>query len=158
MKSRVNTHIIETRSKDHIRKVINSTGMALFRDITERDYGIDAIIELFDDGSPTGKIALVQIKGTEKNIVPLKRSNAISCRISSSNACYKIDILAALKEAGYNTTRLRKEKLLSEGVIQSLRENKYIALQNISKICELLDCQPSDLLEYVKEGTVQEKA
>ena len=39
---------------------------------------------------------------------------------------YKIDILAALKEAGYNTNRLRKEKLLSEGVIQSLRENKYI--------------------------------
>lgn len=70
---------------------------------------------------------------------------------------YKMDILTALKEAGYNTTRLRKEKLLSEGVIQSLRENKYIALQNISKICELLDCQPADLLEYVKEETVQEK-
>jgi len=65
---------------------------------------------------------------------------------------YKIDILAALKEAGYNTNRLRKEKLLSEGVIQSLRENKYVALQNISKICELLDCQPGDLMEYVKDS------
>ncbi len=64
---------------------------------------------------------------------------------------YKIDILAALKEAGYNTNKLRKEKLLSEGVIQSLRENKYIALQNISKICELLKCQPGDLLEYIPE-------
>ena len=64
---------------------------------------------------------------------------------------YKIDILAALKEAGYNTNRLRKEKLLSEGVIQSLRENKYIALQNISKICELLNCQPGDLMEYQKD-------
>lgn len=64
---------------------------------------------------------------------------------------YKIDILAALKEAGYNTTRLRKEKLLSEGMIQSLREDKYISLQNLSKICELLDCQPGDLIEYVKE-------
>ena len=69
---------------------------------------------------------------------------------------YKIDILAALKEKGYNTNRLRKEKLLSEGVIQSLRENKYIALQNISKICELLECQPADLLEYQKEAYVQE--
>ena len=64
---------------------------------------------------------------------------------------YKIDILAALKDAGYNTTKLRKEKLLSEGVIQALREGKYIALQNISKICELLDCQPGDLLEYCKD-------
>lgn len=46
---------------------------------------------------------------------------------------YKLDILSALKEAGYNTNRLRKEKLLSEGVIQALRENKYISLQNISR-------------------------
>ena len=65
---------------------------------------------------------------------------------------YKMNILAALKEAGYNTNRLRKEKLLAEGVIQSLREDKYIALQNIDKICALLDCQPADLLEYVKES------
>ena len=64
---------------------------------------------------------------------------------------YKIDILSALKDAGYNTNRLRKERLLSEGVIQSLRESKYVSLQNISKICELLDCQPGDLMEYVKE-------
>lgn len=65
---------------------------------------------------------------------------------------YKIDIIAALKEAGYNTSTLRKDKLLSEGVIQALRESKYISLQNVSKICELLDCQPGDLLEYVKEA------
>ncbi len=65
---------------------------------------------------------------------------------------YKMDILTALKEAGYNTNRLRKEKLLAEGVIQSLREGKYIALQNIDKICCLLDCQPADLLEYVRES------
>ncbi len=66
---------------------------------------------------------------------------------------YKLDILAALKDAGYNTNRLRKEKLLSEGVIQSLRENKYISLQNIANICELLNCQPADLIEYVKGDT-----
>ncbi len=65
---------------------------------------------------------------------------------------YKIDILAALKQAGYNTTRLRREKLLSEGVIQSLRENKYIALQNLDRICGLLHCQPADLLEWVDDG------
>ena len=68
---------------------------------------------------------------------------------------YKMDILATLKVAGYNTTRLRKEKILSEGVIQSLRQNRYIALQNISKICELLDCQPGDLLYYVKGTEIE---
>ena len=29
---------------------------------------------------------------------------------------YKIDVLSALKEKGYNTSVLRKEKLLAEGV------------------------------------------
>lgn len=70
---------------------------------------------------------------------------------------YKKDLLAALKNAGYNTNRLRKEKLLAEGVLQSLREGKYISLQNIDKICCLLDCQPADLLEYVKESAPDDK-
>lgn len=65
---------------------------------------------------------------------------------------YKIDILDALKKAGYNTNRLRKEQLLSEGVIQSIRDNRYISIANISKICEMLDCQPGELLEYRKNS------
>jgi len=66
--------------------------------------------------------------------------------------CYKMDVLPALKENGYNTTRLRREHLLSEGVIQALREQRPISWNNISRICELLDCQPNDFLEYKKES------
>lgn len=65
---------------------------------------------------------------------------------------YKTDILTALKEAGYNTNRIRKEKLLSEGVLQSLREKKYISMENLSRVCALLECQPGDLIEYVQEN------
>ena len=64
---------------------------------------------------------------------------------------YKIDIIAALKSAGYNTNTIRKEKLLSEGTLQSLREGKYISMDAISKICRLLNCQPGDILEYVDD-------
>ena len=64
---------------------------------------------------------------------------------------YKVNILASLKDAGYNTTKLRKEKLLAEGVIQSLRKNAAISFQNLSKICSLLNCQPGDLIEYVPD-------
>ncbi|MCH5204297.1 MAG: helix-turn-helix domain-containing protein [Oscillospiraceae bacterium] len=64
---------------------------------------------------------------------------------------YKIDVLASLKSQGYNTNVLRKERLLAEGVIQALRERKPISWANISKICELLHCQPGDILEYVDE-------
>ena len=65
---------------------------------------------------------------------------------------YKMDILDALKNKGYNTNRLRKEKLLSESVIQGLRENRYITLPNISTICTLLECQPGDLLEFIPDS------
>ena len=64
---------------------------------------------------------------------------------------YKIDMLAALKEAGYNTTRLRREKLLSESTIQALRIGKMVSLENISRICSMLQCQPGDILEYEDE-------
>lgn len=64
---------------------------------------------------------------------------------------YRINVLLFLKEAGYNTNKIRKEKLLSEGTLQSLRNGKYISMNAIDKICRLLECQPSDLLEYTKE-------
>lgn len=64
---------------------------------------------------------------------------------------YKIDVISALKEKGYNTNILRKEKLLAEGVIQALREKNPISWANIEKLCKLLHCQPGDLMEYVEE-------
>lgn len=64
---------------------------------------------------------------------------------------YKIDVLPALKEAGYNTNRLRKEKLLGESVIQQLRTGALVSWTNIARICSLLNCQPGDIVEYVGE-------
>lgn len=62
---------------------------------------------------------------------------------------YKIKILTALKEKGYNTTVLRKEKLLAESTIQQIREGKLVSWTNIDRICTLLNCQPGDILEHV---------
>lgn len=61
---------------------------------------------------------------------------------------YKTDILSTLKEKGYNTTRLRREKLLAESTIQQLREGKLVSWTNIDRICALLNCQPGDVLEH----------
>lgn len=68
---------------------------------------------------------------------------------------YKIDVMQALKEKGYTTYKLRAEKLLSESTLQKLRMNKGVAWENIETLCRLLDCQPADLIEYVKEESVQ---
>ena len=65
---------------------------------------------------------------------------------------YKIDVLAALKERGYNTTRLRKEKILAESTIQKLRDRSPISWANIAQICDLLNCQPGYFLENTQEG------
>ena len=64
---------------------------------------------------------------------------------------YKMNVLNELKAAGYNTNRLRKEKLLSEGTIQNIRDGRIISAANLAKICKLLNCQPGDIMEYVEE-------
>jgi putative transcriptional regulator len=65
---------------------------------------------------------------------------------------YKINVLEALKEKGYTTYALRKEKLLSESTIQKLRVGEGVAWDNLETLCKLLDCDISDLLEYIKES------
>ena len=64
---------------------------------------------------------------------------------------YKIDVLDALKEKGYSSYTLRREKLLSESTIQKLREGEGVAWDNLDTLCRLLECDISDLLEYQKE-------
>lgn len=64
---------------------------------------------------------------------------------------YKIDILAALKNAGYSTYKLRKEKILAESTIQQFRSGEIVSTENLSRLCELLNCQPGDILEYAHE-------
>jgi putative transcriptional regulator len=65
-----------------------------------------------------------------------------------------MDVLQALKDKGFTTYKLRHDKLLSESTLQKLRTNKGIAWENIETLCKLLDCQPSDLIEYIKEESV----
>ena len=65
---------------------------------------------------------------------------------------YKINVLDALKDKGYSSYTLRKEKLLSESTIQKLREGDGVAWDNLDTLCRLLNCDISELLEYQKEG------
>ena len=64
---------------------------------------------------------------------------------------YRIDVLQALKDNGFNTNKLRKEKLLSEGAIQRLRHSEPVSWSNIEQLCKLLQCQHADLLEYQED-------
>lgn len=64
---------------------------------------------------------------------------------------YKTDILAELRAAGYNTNRLRKERLLSESTIQKLRQKTGVSWSSLETVCNLLDRQPGELIEHVSK-------
>ena len=65
---------------------------------------------------------------------------------------FKVDVLASLKEKGYTTYRIRQEKILSESTVQKLRAGIGVSWDNLETICELLKCQPGDLVEFIQEG------
>ena len=68
---------------------------------------------------------------------------------------WKIDILQALKEKGITSYTLRKTTdksiSLSESTIQKLRQGEGVSWDNIERICKLLKCQPSDIMEYIDD-------
>ena len=64
---------------------------------------------------------------------------------------YKFDVIKALKESGYNSTRIRKDKIMGEGMLQKLRQKQLVSWATIDTICSLLNCQPGDILVYEDE-------
>lgn len=71
---------------------------------------------------------------------------------------YRIDVLAALKDAGYTTYKMRQEKLLGESVLQQLRKGELVSWANISRLCSMLEMQPGDLLKYIPDTEEEVKA
>ena len=82
------------------------------------------------------KVCVSQTRQEEEVVMPLQ---------------YKVDVLAALKEKGYNTNRIRTESLLSQSTLQKFRNKQGVSWENLETLCKLLECQPADLIEYVKE-------
>ena len=64
---------------------------------------------------------------------------------------FKVDILQLLKNAGYNTGRLRKEKIIGEATIQDMRHGKVVSWKLMNMLCGILNCQPGDLVEYIED-------
>ena len=65
---------------------------------------------------------------------------------------YRLNILSALKDAGYSTYRIQKEGLINQTAVQKLREGKMIAWEQLDRICAVLGLQPGDLIEYVNDN------
>lgn len=61
---------------------------------------------------------------------------------------YKLNVLEELKKAGYTTYRLQKDRIFGQQTIQKMRQGIVVYGTTLEKLCELLHCQPGDLLEY----------
>ena len=58
---------------------------------------------------------------------------------------YKIDVLDALKKKGYTSTKI------GQATLQRLRHKQSVSFDVLSKLCEILECDVGDILEYVAE-------
>jgi len=66
-------------------------------------------------------------------------------------------ILEKLKAAGYSTYTLMKRGLLSQSTLTCIRQGKPISTASLDTICELLNCQPGEVLEYVPNQKTEEE-
>lgn len=63
---------------------------------------------------------------------------------------FKIDIIELLKEKGYNTTKIRREKLIGEKTMQDMKAGIVPGIKTLDTLCRILDVQPGDIIEYAK--------
>lgn len=64
----------------------------------------------------------------------------------------KYDKLFALLEArGKSAVYFLRQEGIHAATMNKLRKNERVTTETIDRLCEKLDCQPGDIMEYVKE-------
>jgi len=64
---------------------------------------------------------------------------------------WRVDPLQLMKDCGYSTYRIRREKILGLQTIQNIKENKSISFDTLDRICAITGKQPGKLIEYVPD-------
>jgi putative transcriptional regulator len=54
-----------------------------------------------------------------------------------------------MKKSGLTTYKIRKDKIIGQGSLTKMKRNEPTSTQTIEKLCEVLKCQPGDLMEYI---------
>lgn len=61
---------------------------------------------------------------------------------------YKIDVIEALKNAGYNTSAIREQKIMGQMMLQKIKNGYMPSWSVLDTICRLTGLQPGELIEY----------
>lgn len=62
---------------------------------------------------------------------------------------YKINVIDELKSAGYNSTVILRQNLVSQSAMQKLRRGEMVGVKTLETLCRLLHMQPGDIIEFV---------
>ena len=57
-----------------------------------------------------------------------------------------------MEEKGLKKVDLRKTYKINPKTVDSLVNNRSVTVDTIMLLCEILDCQPGDLMEYIKDA------
>ena len=61
-------------------------------------------------------------------------------------------LLKLLEEKGYTSYRIRKEKILGQATLTAIKNGTGgLDHRSIARLCDVLQCQPGDIMEYVPE-------
>lgn len=63
-------------------------------------------------------------------------------------------LIALMQKKGVTSYTLKRDKVIGQATYKKIMEGGDIDTRTIAKLCELLNCQPGDILEYVSDGTV----
>ena len=71
---------------------------------------------------------------------------------------YKIDVISELSKVGINTTIARNTGIFGQETMRKFRNgDTKISLDNLNRLCAVLEMQPSDIIKYVETGEDIEK-
>lgn len=60
-------------------------------------------------------------------------------------------LIQLMKDSKITSYTIKKDKVIGQATYKKILEGGDIDTRTISKMCELLNCQPGDILEYVPE-------
>ena len=71
---------------------------------------------------------------------------------------YKINVLQELKSLGITTTTAKRTGLFSQSVMKKFKNSDTsITLDNLNRLCAVLEMQPRDIIKYVETEEDREK-
>lgn len=71
---------------------------------------------------------------------------------------YKINVIKELENVGVNTTIARKTGVFGQETMRKFRnKDTSISLDNLNRLCCILEMQPRDIIKYVETDADREK-